>query len=133
MIARGRREPEESTDRMPKTDKTAEKLAAMKAAMEDKKAEDVVVVELKGKSLMADYFVICTANSRPQINAIVDAVREKFRDENLRKPTIEGMDQSKWVLLDAGEVIGHVFAPDERSFYNLEGFWAKAPSIATES
>lgn len=100
--------------------------------MEDKKAQDVVVIDLKGKSLMADYFVICTASSRPQINAIVEAVREKFRDEDLRKPSIEGMDQSKWVLLDAGDVIGHVFAPEERDFYNLEGFWSKAPSIAVE-
>lgn len=117
---------------MAKTEKTAEKLAAMRAAMEEKKGEDVVVLELSGKSLMADYFVICTANSRPQINAIVDAVREKFRDEDLRKPIIEGVDQSKWVLLDAGDVIGHVFAPEERAFYNLEGFWAKAPAIAPE-
>ena len=117
---------------MAKNDRTAEKLAAMKAAMEDKKAEDVVVLELTGKSLMADYFVICTANSRPQINAIVDAVREKFRDQDLRKPSVEGMDQSKWVLLDAGDVIGHVFAPEERSFYNLEGFWQKAPALVTE-
>ena len=107
------------------SDQTNEKLAAMRAAMEDKKAEDIVVLQLEGKSLMADYFVLCTANSRPQINAIVDAVREKFRDEDLRKPTIEGMDDSKWVLLDAGDVVGHVFAPEERAFYNLEGFWTK--------
>jgi ribosome-associated protein len=108
-----------------KQDQTAEKLAAMREAMEDKKAEDIVVLDLGGKSLMADYFVVCTANSRPQINAIVDAVRERFRDDRLRKPSVEGMDDSKWVLLDAGDVVGHVFAPEERAFYNLEGFWSK--------
>lgn len=115
---------------MSKTDRTEEKLAAMKAAMEEKKADNVVVIDLKGKSLMADYFVICTANSRPQFNAIVDSVRERFRDQELRKPSVEGVDQSKWVLLDAGDVIGHVFAPEERAFYNLEGFWTNAKPVA---
>lgn len=112
---------------MNRIDRTEDKLAAMRAAMEDKKADNVVVLEVRGKTQMADYFVICTANSRPQFNAIVDAVREKFKDEHMSKPIVEGLDQSKWVLLDAGDVIGHVFAPDERDFYNLEGFWAKAP------
>lgn len=116
---------------MTKSDDVQEKLAAMKAAMEDKKAQDVTVVELKGKTLMADYFVICTAASRPQINAVVDSVREKFRDAGLRKPSVEGLDQSKWVLLDAGDVIGHVFAPEERAFYNLEAFWQNAKPLAS--
>jgi ribosome-associated protein len=116
---------------MTKSEQTNSKVAVMKAAMEDKKALDVVVVELKGKTLMADYFVICTATSRPQINAVVDAVREQFRDAGLRKPAVEGQDQSKWVLLDAGDVVGHVFAPDERAFYNLEAFWTNAKPLAS--
>jgi ribosome-associated protein len=115
---------------MTKSDNTQDKVAVMKAAMEDKKAADIVVVELKGKTLMADYFVICTANSRPQINGIVDSVREKFRDAGLRKPGVEGLDQSKWVLLDAGDVVGHVFAPDERAFYSLDTFWQHAKPLA---
>ncbi|HEY3267631.1 MAG TPA: ribosome silencing factor [Armatimonadota bacterium] len=115
---------------MSKSDQTEEKLTAMQAAMEDKKAENVVVIDLRGKSLMADYFVVCTAHSRPQFNAIVEAVRERFRDEELRKPSVEGVDSSKWVLLDAGDVIGHVFAPEERAFYNIEGFWEKAKPVA---
>lgn len=116
---------------MTKTEKTERKVAVMKAAMEDKKAQDVVVVELKGKTLMADYFVICTAASRPQINAVVDSVREQFRDAGLRKPSVEGQDQSKWVLLDAGDVVGHVFAPEERAFYSLETFWQNAKPLAS--
>jgi ribosome-associated protein len=103
----------------------------MKAAMEDKKAADVAVVELMGKSLMADYFVICTATSRPQFNAIVEGVREAFKDDNLPKPSVEGLEQATWVLLDAGDVIGHVFAPDERDFYDLESFWNKAQALGT--
>lgn len=120
-----RRAEEENLAEKQNLDRTEEKLAAMRAAMEDKKAEDIVILNLGNRSLMADYFVVCTANSRPQINAIVEAVREKFRDEQLRKPVVEGMDDSKWVLLDAGDVVGHVFAPEERVFYNLEGFWNK--------
>jgi ribosome-associated protein len=116
---------------MTKSEQAQDKVAVMKAAMEDKKAQDVIVVELKGKTLMADYFVICTAASRPQINAVVDSVREKFREAGLRKPTMEGLDQSKWVLLDAGDVVGHVFAPEERAFYNLEGFWLNAKPLAS--
>lgn len=116
---------------MSNSEQTKDKVAVMKAAMEDKKALDVIVVDLGGKTLMADYFVICTATSRPQINAVVDAVREKFRDAGLRKPSIEGLDQSKWVLLDAGDVVGHVFAPEERAFYNLETFWQNAKPLAS--
>lgn len=115
---------------MSKTEQTEDKLAAMKAAMEDKKAENVVVIDMRGKSLMADYFVVCTANSRPQFNAIIESVREAYHDRGLRKPSVEGVDQSKWVLLDAGDVIGHIFAPEERAFYNLEGFWAGAKPVA---
>lgn len=112
------------------SDQTESKLTAIRTAMEEKKADDITVIELKGKSLMADYFIICTAHSRPQMNAIVEAVREKFRDENLRKPTVEGLNDSRWILLDAGDVIGHVMAPEERTFYNLEAFWTNAKPIA---
>ena len=116
---------------MTKSEQTEQKVAVMKAAMEDKKALDVVVVDLRGKTLMADFFVICTAASRPQINAVIDSVREKFREFDLRKPGIEGQDQSTWVLLDSGDVVGHVFAPDERAFYNLEAFWQNAKPLGT--
>ena len=100
--------------------------AVIVKALDAKKGENIQLLKTQELTTLADYFVICTATSRPQINAVVDAVREQFRDAGLRKPAVEGQDQSKWVLLDAGDVVGHVFAPDERAFYNLETFWANA-------
>jgi ribosome-associated protein len=98
-------------------------------ALQDKKAVDIEQIDVRGKTLMADYFVICTATSRPQMNAILDSVREKFRDAGLPRPKVEGEGDSRWFVLDAGVVIAHVMAPDERAFYNLEHFWRNAPLL----
>src|SRR5713226_3206990 len=96
----------------------------------DKQASDVVLLDIRGVSLIADYFVICTAGSERQASAILKDLSERLLEEFARKPMhTEGKPDSGWVLLDYGDVIVHVFSPTERTFYNLEQLWAAATPI----
>ena len=93
-----------------------------------KKAEDVVVLQIEALSSVSDYFVICSADSEPQIRAIVDAVEKKL-SKQCRPLGIEGMRASRWVLVDYNDVILHIFRKEARSFYNLDRLWGDAPRI----
>jgi ribosome-associated protein len=96
----------------------------------DKQASDIVLLDIRGVSLIADYFVICTAGSERQAAAILKDLGEKLLEEFGRKPLhTEGKPDSGWVLLDFGDVILHVFSPTQRTFYNLEQLWAAATPI----
>ena len=87
-------------------------------------------MDIRGISLIADYFVICTAGSDRQTAAILKDLGEKVLEEFVRKPLhTEGTADSGWVLLDYGDVIVHIFSPQQRSFYNLEQLWAAATPI----
>ena len=101
---------------------------AFKAA-DDKRAEDIVVLNMEGVSLVADHFVICHANSERQVQAIAREIADKASEEQYEVKRIEGMDGGRWVLVDLGDVIAHVFHKDERGFYNLERLWGDAPMI----
>ena len=102
---------------------------AVKAA-DSKRAEDIMVLEVKEISLLADYFVICSGNSERQINAIVEEIIEKEEEQEVEVKRVEGKDGGKWVLIDLGDVIIHVFHTTERSFYNLEKLWSDAPLVS---
>ncbi|OJG73885.1 ribosome-associated protein IOJAP [Enterococcus quebecensis] len=80
-------------------------------------------------SLLADYFMICQATSERQINAIVEEIIEKEEEAKIEVKRIEGKDAGKWVLIDLGDIIVHVFQSSERAFYNLEKLWSDAPMI----
>ena len=96
----------------------------------DKQASDIVLLDIRGISLIADYFVICTAGSERQTAAILKDLGEKVLADFRRKPLhSEGAADSGWVLLDYGDVIVHIFSPSQRSFYNLEQLWAAATPI----
>ncbi len=96
----------------------------------DKLASDIVLLDIRGVSLIADYFVICTAGSERQTSAILKDLSEKLLEEFGRKPLhTEGKGDSGWVLLDYGDVIVHIFSPAQRSFYNLEQLWASATPV----
>jgi ribosome-associated protein len=96
----------------------------------DKLASDIVLLDIRGVSLIADYFVICTAGSERQTTAILKDLSEKLLEEFGRKPLhTEGKGDSGWVLLDYGDVIVHVFSPTQRSFYNLEQLWSAATPV----
>jgi len=96
---------------------------------EDKKAADIVLLDLSGLTTLADYFVICSGGSERQLGAIADGIVETLRDEKVRPIGREGIPASHWVLLDYGAVIVHIFTPPERDFYQLERHWAEAKTI----
>jgi ribosome-associated protein len=93
----------------------------------DKKARDVVVMDVRGISGVADIFVLCTGDSDVQIKAIAESVREELRSHHGERPWhVEGLDHLQWVLLDYVDVVVHVFAEDRRTFYDLERLWGDA-------
>lgn len=98
-------------------------------AAEDKKAEDIVVLNMEGISLLADYFVICSGNSDRQVQAIARELIEKSNEAGNEVKSIEGFDSARWILVDLGDVVAHVFHKDERSYYNLERLWREAPEM----
>ncbi|OCA91178.1 ribosome silencing factor [Bacillus sp. FJAT-27225] len=99
---------------------------AVKAA-DDKRAEDIMALNMKGISLIADYFIICHGNSDKQVQAIASEIREKAEEQGYGVRRMEGYDEARWVLIDLGDVVAHVFHRDERSYYNLERLWGDAP------
>ncbi|WP_338470319.1 ribosome silencing factor [Niallia sp. XMNu-256] len=96
-------------------------------AADDKRAEDIVVLNMKGISLVADYFVICHGNSDKQVQAISREIKEKADELTVTVKRIEGFDEAKWVLVDLGDIVVHIFHKDERGYYNLERLWGDAP------
>ncbi|MFY9779931.1 MAG: ribosome silencing factor [Candidatus Baltobacteraceae bacterium] len=93
------------------------------AAALDKKAENVAVLPLNGRTIVADAFVIATGRSKIQTRAIADAIAEKVREAGYAVARTEGYAEGGWILLDLGTVVAHVFMPDQRAFYNLERLW----------
>jgi ribosome-associated protein len=96
---------------------------------EDKKAADIVLLDLTGLTTLADYFVICSGGSERQLAAIADGIVEGVRKQGIKPIGREGAPASHWVLIDFGSVIVHVFTPPERDFYQLERHWAEAKTI----
>jgi ribosome-associated protein len=96
---------------------------------EDKKAADIVVLDLTDLTTLADYFVIASGGSDRQLDAIADGIVSGLRDEKIRPFGREGTAASHWVLVDFGSVIVHVFTPPERDFYQLERHWGEAKTI----
>jgi ribosome-associated protein len=96
---------------------------------EDKKAADIVLLDLTGLTTLADYFVICSGGSERQLDAIADGVIGGLRDEKVRPFGREGTAASHWILVDFGSVIVHVFTPPERDFYQLERHWNEARTV----
>jgi ribosome-associated protein len=100
------------------------------AAARDKKASDIVVLDLRKAGGFTDYFVICTGNNPRQISAIADSVRETLKKELGERPTLaEGVDKSEWILLDYFNFVVHVFSRECRTFYALERLWGAAERI----
>jgi ribosome-associated protein len=96
---------------------------------EDKKAADIVLLDLGELTTLADAFVICSGGSERQISAIADGILETLRDEGVKPIGREGTAESHWVLVDFGSVIVHVFTPPERDYYQLEKHWAGAKTV----
>jgi len=95
-------------------------------AAEDKKAWDPVIVDLQGKTTVADYFVICDGETDRQLRSIADAMVERARERGIRPLAVSGYEEATWILLDFDSVLAHVFLPGERAYYDLESLWAAA-------
>jgi ribosome-associated protein len=95
----------------------------------DKKAEDVVILDVRGLSSYADYFVVATGTSDRQVSAIADSVEGLLRKAGHRPIGVEGYSLGHWVLLDFGDVVAHVFYEEARQFYDIEGLWADARRV----
>ena len=89
------------------------------------KAYDIVTIDLKDKSSMADYMIIASGNSSRHIQALSEQVLEKFKDSGLKESKIEGKDSSEWKLVDGIDLIVHIFHPEKRKFYELEKMWSE--------
>jgi ribosome-associated protein len=98
-------------------------------AAADKKASDVTLLEIGKVTTLADYFVICTGTSERQINAIARAVEDTMSESGVHVLHREGTPPDGWVLLDYGQVIVHIFSPEQRSYYDLERRWREAPTL----
>ena len=102
-------------------------------ALNDKKAEDVVVLNLKELSPLVDYFVICSGISKVHLDTLSDNVLQKLKEKHNFYPShIEGTGRSGWILIDAKDVMVHIFSPEKRQFYNLEGLWWEAKRVEFE-
>jgi ribosome-associated protein len=95
----------------------------------DKKAVDVVLLRTAEVTTMADYFVICSGRSERQVGALAGAIVDELRDEGVKPIGTEGAAVARWVLIDYGAVIVHVFAPEERDYYGLERLWSSATQV----
>ncbi|MGM9922011.1 MAG: ribosome silencing factor [Bhargavaea sp.] len=101
-------------------------------AADDKKAADMVVLNMQGVSLLADYFLICHGNSDRQVQSIAREIKDKAEEAGFAVKRLEGFDSARWILVDLGDVVAHVFHKDERSYYNLERLWGDAPELEME-
>ena len=95
----------------------------------DKKASDIVLLRTAEVTSMADYFVIASGRSDRQVQALGEAIVDELRDEGIKPLGVEGRSSARWVLLDYGSVIVHLFAPEEREYYGLERLWSNATEV----
>jgi ribosome-associated protein len=109
---------------------TVVRLAAHAAL--DKRAVDLVVLDLQGMSSLADFFLVCTGRSTAQMDTIAEAIAIALRAEGIRVRHREGTAESGWLLLDYGDVVAHIFGEEARAFYALERLWGDAPVLSVE-
>ncbi len=116
-----------------RTKNTAKKLAGLILDILDKQsAENIINIDLQGKSSVADYMIIASGRSNRHVNALADYVKRGLKENGIKNLGVEGEEQCDWVLLDAGDVIIHIFRPEVREFYALEKLWAMPKTIAEE-
>jgi ribosome-associated protein len=103
------------------------------ASLEDDKAEEILAIDVRGKSSFADMLVIASGRSSRHVGALADHVMRKLKEAGVGDVRVEGLPQADWVLVDAGDVVIHLFRPEVRSFYNIEKIWAANPGPALSS
>lgn len=113
-----------SSDASPKATPQPPLLDLILACLEDAKAEDTLAIDVTGKSSLTDHMVVVSGRSNRHVSAIADQLVKALRENGYAKPRIEGLPSADWVLVDANDVIVHVFRPEVREFYNIEKMWA---------
>jgi ribosome-associated protein len=108
-------------------------LETVLASLDDDKAEDVVQIDLRGKTEIGDHMVICSGRSTRQVSAISEKLAQRVKDEFGHTVRVEGKGTGDWVLIDTGDVIVHVFRPEVREFYQLEKMWLPQPDAAPDA
>ncbi len=108
---------------------TEQKRQMILNAAEDAKAERINALDLRGKTLIADYFIVCSGNSDVHIRSIADRIQDRLREVGERALRVEGYREATWVLLDYGDVVVHIMREETRQHYGLEAFWENAPLI----
>lgn len=104
-------------------------LDVVERSLDGDKAQDVVVIELSGKSAIADYLVVASGTSQRHVGAMAEHLREQLKKSGISPVPLEGMPQCDWVLVDGGDVVVHLFRPEVREFYNIEKMWgAEGPA-----
>ena len=104
-------------------------LRRISASLDDSKAENIVTLDLRGRTSIADYMIVATGRSTTHVAAIADRMIRMCKDAGVPTPRVEGMPHCDWVLVDANDVIVHIFRPDVRQFYNLEKMWGGARPV----
>lgn len=122
--------PEAAMTATPDQPTSEELLARILSSLDDDKAEDVVSIDLRGKSEMADYMVIASGRSSRQVASIAEKLTDRLKQEFGRLCKVEGKETADWVLIDAGDAIVHVFRPEVREFYQLEKMWMSPAEAA---
>jgi ribosome-associated protein len=108
-----------------------EKVETIKDAMDELKALDINVLSVTGKTQMTDYMVICSGTSNIHIRAIADRILERLKEHEIKGVRREGYNEARWILMDFGDVVAHVFDPEDRKFYALEEFWERDKPLVT--
>ena len=114
------------------SDASSRALDTVLASLEDSKAENIVSIDIQGKSPLADHMVIASGRSHRHVSAVADHLLKALKDAGLGTARVEGLASADWVLIDSGDIIVHVFRPEVREFYNLEKMW-QAPDLEEET
>jgi ribosome-associated protein len=106
------------------------KVEIIRDAMDELKAQDINVLEVSERTQMTDYLVVCSGTSNIHIRAIADRILERLKEHDIKGIRREGYNEARWILMDFGDVVAHVFDPEDRQFYALEEFWQREKSLA---
>lgn len=109
---------------------TSRQLALLAAeACDEKKAKDIVVLDVKKLTTISDFFIVCSTSNERQARAICDDLRVKMKELGIREMGVEGVNDARWILQDFGHVVVHIFHESQREFYDIEGLWADAKQV----